>query len=131
MPARVLVVGAGIAGLATAVALRRAGIEVSVIEQRTDANSGSGISIWPNALAALDEIALGDVVRDAGGRVTAGAIRWRDGAWLRRPSAQRALAVALTGVGESRGPHWRCIVFPDLIVYSIIGHVFVHFALLT
>lgn len=89
MPAHITVIGAGIAGLATAVALSRTGHHATVIELRTDATSGSGISIWPNALAALDEIGLGDSVRQAGGRVTAGAIRWRDGAWLRRPSAQR------------------------------------------
>jgi 2-polyprenyl-6-methoxyphenol hydroxylase-like FAD-dependent oxidoreductase len=84
-----LVVGAGIAGLATAVALQRRGHDVSVIESRSDTTTGAGISIWPNALAALDHIGLGDAVRDAGGRVTAGAIRWRDGSWLRRPSHQR------------------------------------------
>ncbi|MDN4520854.1 FAD-dependent oxidoreductase [Mycolicibacterium austroafricanum] len=89
MPAHTIVIGAGIAGLATAVALRRVGHDVTVIEQRTDLTSGAGISIWPNALAALDQIGLGDNVRQAGGRVTAGAIRWRDGTWLRRPSAQR------------------------------------------
>ena len=49
----------------------------------------AGISIWPNALAALDEIGLGDAVRDSGGRVTAGALRWRDGTWLRRPARER------------------------------------------
>lgn len=84
-----LVIGAGIAGLATAVALQRRGFDVTVIEERTDTSSGAGISIWPNALAALDEIGLGDAVRDAGGRVTAGALRWRDGSWLRHPSPQR------------------------------------------
>ncbi|WP_370333509.1 FAD-dependent oxidoreductase [Mycolicibacterium hippocampi] len=89
MPAHITVIGAGIAGLATAVALRRAGHDVTVIEQRTDTTTGAGISIWPNALAALDEIGLGDAVRRAGGRVTGGAIRWRDGTSLRRPSAQR------------------------------------------
>ncbi|WP_137147317.1 FAD-dependent oxidoreductase [Mycolicibacterium sp. CR10] len=89
MSARVTVIGAGIAGLATAVALRGAGHHVTVVEQRTDAAGGAGISIWPNALAALDEIGLGDAVRAAGGRVTAGAIRWRDGNWLRRPSPER------------------------------------------
>jgi len=83
------VIGAGIAGLATAVALRGRGHDVTVMEQRTDGAGGAGISIWPNALAALDEIGLGDSVRQAGGRVTGGALRWRDGAWLRRPSAQR------------------------------------------
>jgi 2-polyprenyl-6-methoxyphenol hydroxylase-like FAD-dependent oxidoreductase len=75
--------------LATAVALQRRGHDVAVIEERTDTSSGAGISIWPNALAALDEIGLGDAVREAGGRVTAGALRWRDGAWLRHPTPQR------------------------------------------
>lgn len=89
MSARITVIGAGIAGLGTAVALHRAGHDVTVVEQRTDATTGAGISIWPNALAALDELGLGDEVRRAGGRVTGGAMRWRDGRWLRRPSAQR------------------------------------------
>jgi 2-polyprenyl-6-methoxyphenol hydroxylase-like FAD-dependent oxidoreductase len=84
-----LVIGAGIAGLATAVALQRRGYDVGVLESRADTTSGAGISIWPNALAALDDIGLGDAVRDAGGRVTAGAMRWHDGTWLRRPSKKR------------------------------------------
>lgn len=84
-----MVIGAGITGLATAVALQRRGHDVAVIEERTDTSSGAGISIWPNALAALDEIGLGDAVREAGGRVTAGALRWRNGAWLRHPTPQR------------------------------------------
>jgi 2-polyprenyl-6-methoxyphenol hydroxylase-like FAD-dependent oxidoreductase len=86
---QVVVIGAGIAGLATAVALQRCGHDVTVIEERSDTSSGAGISIWPNALAALDEIGLGDAVREAGGRVTAGALRWRDGSWLRHPSTER------------------------------------------
>jgi len=77
-------------GLATAVALQRRGHDVTVLEGRSDATTGAGISIWPNALAALDHIGLGDAVREAGGRVTAGAIRWRDGKWLRRPSRERS-----------------------------------------
>ena len=86
MAQNVLVVGGGITGLATAVALQRHGFDVAVVETRSDSNTGAGISIWPNALAALDEIGLGDAVRGSGGQVTAGALRWRDGTWLRHPS---------------------------------------------
>jgi len=86
---QILVIGAGISGLATSVALQRRGHDVTVIEERTDSSSGAGISIWPNALAALDEIGVGDAVREAGGRVTAGALRWRDGTWLRHPAPER------------------------------------------
>src|SRR5690348_5384597 len=89
MAQQILVIGAGIAGLATAVALQRRSHKVTVIEERTDSSSGAGISIWPNALAALDEIGLGEAVRAAGGRVTAGALRWRDGSWLRHPARER------------------------------------------
>jgi 2-polyprenyl-6-methoxyphenol hydroxylase-like FAD-dependent oxidoreductase len=86
---QILVIGAGISGLATAVALQRRGHDVTVIEERIDTSSGAGISIWPNALAALDEIGLGEAVREAGGRVTAGALRWRDGTWLRHHARER------------------------------------------
>lgn len=89
MGRQILVIGAGIAGLAAGVALQRGGHDVTVIEERTDTSSGAGISLWPNALAALDDIGLGDAVRAAGGQITAGALRWRDGTWLRRPAAQR------------------------------------------
>jgi 2-polyprenyl-6-methoxyphenol hydroxylase-like FAD-dependent oxidoreductase len=92
MTHRITVVGAGIAGLTTAVALQRGGHCVSVIEERLDTTSGAGISIWPNALAALDRIGLGDAVRLAGGRITAGALRWHDGTWLRHPTAERIVA---------------------------------------
>jgi 2-polyprenyl-6-methoxyphenol hydroxylase-like FAD-dependent oxidoreductase len=89
MATKFLVVGAGIAGLATAVGLQRRGHDVTIVEERSDTSAGAGISIWPNALAALDQLDLGDAVRAAGGRVSAGAMRWHDGAWLRRPSRER------------------------------------------
>ena len=109
MSRRFLVIGAGIAGLATAVALQRRGHHVTVLEERTDTSSGAAITIWPNALAALDQFGLGEAVRESGGRVASGAMRWSDGSWLRRPSPERIVAAlgeplvvvrrsALTGV---------------------------------
>ncbi|MEB3023549.1 FAD-dependent oxidoreductase [[Mycobacterium] crassicus] len=89
MARRIAIVGAGIAGLATAIGLQRRGYEITVVERRADTSPGAGISIWPNALAALDFLEVGNGVRAAGGRITAGAVRWHDGSWLRRPAAER------------------------------------------
>ena len=89
MSPHVVVVGAGITGLATTVALQRRGHRVTLVEERADASAGSAITLWPNALAALDEIGLGEAVRNVGARVTAGAMRWSDGHWLRRPTPER------------------------------------------
>jgi 2-polyprenyl-6-methoxyphenol hydroxylase-like FAD-dependent oxidoreductase len=81
----VIVVGSGIAGLTFAASLRRSGREGVVLERGKDLPElGAGISLWPNALAALDTIDLGDQVRRAGGPVASGGIRRPDGSWIRR-----------------------------------------------
>ncbi|MFE0173443.1 FAD-dependent monooxygenase [Streptomyces sp. NPDC059002] len=51
---RAIVIGAGIGGLATAVTLRRVGIEVEVYERAPELRpAGFGISVMSNAIAAL------------------------------------------------------------------------------
>ena len=51
---RVVVSGAGIAGLALAAGLRGAGIDTVVLEQHDGPDrTGAGLTLWPNALAAL------------------------------------------------------------------------------
>lgn len=85
--APLVIAGAGIGGLALAAALRRDGTRALVLEERDDpGEAGAGISLWPNALAALDDIGLGDAVRDAGCATSSGGIRLPDGRWLRRLS---------------------------------------------
>src|SRR3954469_11693335 len=64
---KVLVVGGGIGGLSTTVALRRAGVAVDVVEKnpRWDVY-GVGIIQPPNALLALDAIGLAEQCLERG-----------------------------------------------------------------
>lgn len=65
-------IGAGVAGLATAIALRQAGHTVAVYEQAPAIRSlGAGIVSWPNASWVLDTLGLWDLLRPHGTRVHA------------------------------------------------------------
>jgi 2-polyprenyl-6-methoxyphenol hydroxylase-like FAD-dependent oxidoreductase len=78
--AEVAVVGGGIGGLAAACALRRYGVQARVFEQaRRIGDVGSALTLWPNAIAALDRIGLGDDVRAAGQLCRYGQHRNRGG----------------------------------------------------
>lgn len=61
---RAIVAGAGIGELAAAIALRRSGYDVVIHEQAPKLLPlGAALSIWPNALAALDLLGCGDALR--------------------------------------------------------------------
>ncbi|WP_350276419.1 FAD-dependent monooxygenase [Kribbella sp. HUAS MG21] len=71
-----LIVGAGLGGLATAIALRRRGWGITVFERAPElAEVGAGISLWPNAVRALDLLGVGDEVRAVGGIEAAAGFR--------------------------------------------------------
>ena len=71
MTRRVLVVGAGVAGLATARALRGAGFEATVVERRPGAPlPGLGLNLPGNAVRALDALGVAEQVLAAGIPVT-------------------------------------------------------------
>ncbi len=60
----VLVAGAGIGGLAAALALAREGYTVKVLEQSTALGEiGAGIQLAPNAFAAFDALGVGESTR--------------------------------------------------------------------
>ena len=81
-----LIIGGGIAGPVTAMALQKAGFDAAVCEahpERLD-GEGGGFSLAPNGLAALDALDLGDLVRPAGREIAAYALQ----DWKGRPLAE-------------------------------------------
>lgn len=83
---RIAIIGAGIAGLALAAALRRRGLDSRVYEQAVElAEVGAGVQLAPNAVRLLQRLGLRDHLRATG--VPVGAIertRWDDGRLLAR-----------------------------------------------
>ena len=62
-----IIIGGGIGGLCTAIALRQTGIDVRIYE-RIEAfeRVGAGLSVWGNAIRALRKLGLADQVIQAG-----------------------------------------------------------------
>ncbi|GAA3425824.1 hypothetical protein GCM10018953_30070 [Streptosporangium nondiastaticum] len=61
---RIVVVGAGLGGLAAAVGLHRLGHEMTLFERGAELReAGTGIVVMPNGLRALDELGLAEGVR--------------------------------------------------------------------
>ncbi|WP_339949422.1 FAD-dependent monooxygenase [uncultured Albimonas sp.] len=72
----IVVVGAGVAGLACAAALGRAGHSVTVVEQAPALTEvGAGLQLSPNAVRALDWIGAGEAVRALAARPEAVELR--------------------------------------------------------
>ena len=73
---RAVVVGAGIGGLATAIALEQAGVEPIVIERAPQLHeAGFGLVVSANAVTALRMLGLRDGVAARGTRVRRAEIR--------------------------------------------------------
>ena len=72
----VIIVGAGIGGLAAALALAQSGQRVRVVEQASALGEvGAGLSITPNAGKALASLGLAEALTDIASQPPAGAIR--------------------------------------------------------
>ncbi len=64
---RVLIIGAGPAGLTAAIALARIGIEVRVFERAAElGKAGAGLGVQSNALRALQKLGVGERIEAAG-----------------------------------------------------------------
>src|SRR6202035_354370 len=76
---QIAVVGAGVGGLTSALALSRQGHSVRVFEKGRELREiGAAVSLWPNALAALDRVGIeGDVLSQG---------HWEEDGAIRSPS---------------------------------------------
>jgi 2-polyprenyl-6-methoxyphenol hydroxylase-like FAD-dependent oxidoreductase len=64
---RILIVGAGMAGLTLAIGLRRQGFQPDVVERQFNwPTQGAGIYLLGNAMRVLDALGLADAVRESG-----------------------------------------------------------------
>ena len=82
MSLRVAIVGGGLGGLAAALFLRRAGIEVTVVEQMAELREvGAGIVVAPNMVRPLVQLGLADAMARFAPRLEAAweFRRWADG----------------------------------------------------
>src|SRR5829696_9269176 len=124
-PIRVVIIGAGIGGLAAGAILRRDGHEVTVLERAERFEPlGAGLALWPNGARALREIGVGatadaaEVPRGDGGirrardgklitAISPEVLERRYGAPARARSPRRAAGGVAGGGRRRRGPFRR------------------------
>jgi 2-polyprenyl-6-methoxyphenol hydroxylase-like FAD-dependent oxidoreductase len=109
MSGKAVIVGSGVGGLATAVGLRRAGWEVTVIERRDelDGFGGAAFGINPPAQKALDRLGLGEAFLRR-------AVPYRQAA-IREPGGRTLARLPLDRVERRGGRPERLIARPHLL----------------
>src|SRR4051812_35971233 len=92
-----IIIGGGIGGLASAIALRRIGWAVSIYEQASELREvGAGLSLWANAVRALDRLGAAAAVRALEPPTPSGGIY----TWRGRPLITDSSAALAQRVGE-------------------------------
>ncbi len=103
-PAKVMVAGAGIGGLSAAIALRRAGFEVAVLERSPELGVvGAGLLLAANAQKALGRLGLARAVAGLGTPASVLEIRsWRGRVLTGNPAGELEKKVGTPSVAAHR-----------------------------
>jgi FAD-dependent urate hydroxylase len=82
-PKKVIIIGAGIGGLCTAIALHQNGFDVTVYERAKKLGDvGAGITLWSNAIRVLRTLGVADQIIQAGSKLNRTQIRAAKGEML-------------------------------------------------
>jgi 2-polyprenyl-6-methoxyphenol hydroxylase-like FAD-dependent oxidoreductase len=110
---RAIIVGAGIGGLSAALALRRAGIDATVLERADDPRTtqvGGGFHLWGNALRASRKLGLEERFEDIGAVIRhTEFFSWRGKHLAEWPVAEVSGAVDAVDLGVSRADLQRVL----------------------
>jgi FAD-dependent urate hydroxylase len=69
---KVVIIGAGIGGLTTGIAMRQAGYQVEIYDRAQELRpAGAGISLWSNGVKVLNKLGLGEQLAAIGGEMNA------------------------------------------------------------
>lgn len=91
-----IIIGAGIAGLSTAIALKNIGIEATVVEaSETIRPVGAGLSLAANAIEALQHLNIADEVICKGRALKSFTLFDKKGKVIKRVNAQSASATSI------------------------------------
>lgn len=86
---KVIIIGAGIGGLAAGIGLKRAGFEVEIYDRVQELRPvGAGISLWSNGVKVLNYLGLGQQMAQVGGQMDQMQYRWKTGELLNHISLQ-------------------------------------------
>jgi FAD-dependent urate hydroxylase len=105
MDGSVAVIGGGIGGLSTALALAHHGVRCTVYERAPELQEiGAGLGLWPAPLRVFDHLGIGDAVRALSGPWRDAGIRRADGRFLVRYTAEQFSArLGEPTIGVHRG----------------------------
>jgi 2-polyprenyl-6-methoxyphenol hydroxylase-like FAD-dependent oxidoreductase len=101
-----IIAGGGIGGLATALALQQAGVEVTVLERRRElerAAGGAGLMVWHNGMSCLDKLGVADDARARGTEIDRFEFRtWRGAPLMRWDVAGLTQELGAPTIGINR-----------------------------
>ena len=67
---KAIIIGAGIGGLTTGIAFKRAGYQIAVYDRVRELRpAGAGISLWSNGVKVMNALGLGDEIYKIGGEM--------------------------------------------------------------